>query len=206
PFAKPLVAPASTPTGNGYWLFAADGGVFTHGDARFLGSAVGAHLAAPIVAAASTAQGDGYWLFARDGGVFTFGNAGFAGTEGATALRSPVVAGAMTRTTVSTPSTEPRIEVQFGVGGTSTHATVSVTAEDGGILGDDQPLFDVNPQALAGGPAVTQHVVPGTVVAIGVRNDATGWVGCAIVTNGITRDSNASSEPGGIANCIALIE
>jgi hypothetical protein len=29
---------APTPTGHGYWLVAADGGIFTYGDAHFLGS------------------------------------------------------------------------------------------------------------------------------------------------------------------------
>lgn len=32
---------ASTPDGDGYWLVAADGGVFDFGDAQFSGSLVG---------------------------------------------------------------------------------------------------------------------------------------------------------------------
>ena len=32
---SPIVAMASTKSGNGYWLFAADGGVFSFGDAAF---------------------------------------------------------------------------------------------------------------------------------------------------------------------------
>jgi hypothetical protein len=41
-----------TPTadGGGYWLVAADGGVFTYGDAGFEGSAGSTALVAPIVA------------------------------------------------------------------------------------------------------------------------------------------------------------
>ena len=35
---KPIVGAAATPTGGGYWLFASDGGVFSFGDAAFLGS------------------------------------------------------------------------------------------------------------------------------------------------------------------------
>jgi hypothetical protein len=42
------VAVAATPTGQGYWLAAADGGVFDFGDAAFLGSMSGRGLAAPI--------------------------------------------------------------------------------------------------------------------------------------------------------------
>ena len=35
---KPMVGIASTPDGKGYWLVAADGGVFSFGDAGFYGS------------------------------------------------------------------------------------------------------------------------------------------------------------------------
>ena len=42
---------AATPSGTGYWLVAADGGIFTFGYAPFVGSAAGAPLDAPIVAA-----------------------------------------------------------------------------------------------------------------------------------------------------------
>ena len=37
----PVVAIAATPDGGGYWLVAADGGVFSFGSARFHGSAAG---------------------------------------------------------------------------------------------------------------------------------------------------------------------
>ena len=35
---QPIVAAAVTPSGSGYWLVAADGGVFAFGDAGFFGS------------------------------------------------------------------------------------------------------------------------------------------------------------------------
>ncbi len=44
---------AATPDGHGYWLVAADGGVFAFGDAAFAGSAGGLHLNAPIVGMAA---------------------------------------------------------------------------------------------------------------------------------------------------------
>ena len=47
----PIVGMAATPDGGGYWLVAADGGVFTFGDAPFDGSAGSNGLVAPIVAA-----------------------------------------------------------------------------------------------------------------------------------------------------------
>ena len=42
---------ASTPDGNGYWLVASDGGIFSYGDAAFYGSEGGASLNSPIVGA-----------------------------------------------------------------------------------------------------------------------------------------------------------
>jgi hypothetical protein len=76
----PVVAMASTPNGNGYWLVAADGGVFAFGDAGFYGSMGGKHLDQPVVGMAATPSGNGYWLVAADGGVFAFGDARFHGS------------------------------------------------------------------------------------------------------------------------------
>jgi len=70
------------PDGNGYWVVASDGGVFTFGDAAFFGSMGGQKLNAPIVGMAPTPDGNGYWLAAGDGGVFSFGDAGFRGPPG----------------------------------------------------------------------------------------------------------------------------
>jgi beta-lactamase class A len=53
---------AATPTGHGYWLVAADGGIFTFGDAPFHGSAGNLHLGQPVVGMAATPTGNGYWL------------------------------------------------------------------------------------------------------------------------------------------------
>jgi len=80
----PVVAMARTRSGRGYWMAAADGGIFNFGDARFFGSAGNLPLRAPIVAMAARPQGDGYWLLARDGGIFNYGDAGFHGSSGNT--------------------------------------------------------------------------------------------------------------------------
>jgi hypothetical protein len=82
---------AQTPSGNGYWLAAADGGVFTFGDAKFYGSLANVHLDKPIIGIAATPDGKGYWLYAADGGVFTFGDAKFYGSTGNVDLKAPVV-------------------------------------------------------------------------------------------------------------------
>ena len=82
--------------GAGYWLMANDGGVFSYGDAAFLGSMGGQALNKPMVCMASTTDGHGYWLLASDGGIFTFGDAAFYGSTGAMTLNQPIVGMAST--------------------------------------------------------------------------------------------------------------
>jgi hypothetical protein len=70
PLNEPVVGMTATSTGHGYHLIAADGGVFSYGDALFDGSMGGQPLQRPIVGAA--ADGAGYWMVAADGGIFAF--------------------------------------------------------------------------------------------------------------------------------------
>ena len=79
---RPVVGMATTADGAGYWLVAADGGVFAFGDAVFRGSTGGIALDQPIVAMAADPATGGYWLVAADGGVFAF-DAPFAGSRAA---------------------------------------------------------------------------------------------------------------------------
>ncbi|MGH9081503.1 MAG: hypothetical protein ACRDYE_15765, partial [Acidimicrobiales bacterium] len=83
--------PASSPGNQGYWLAAADGGVFAQGNAGFYGSLGALRLQGPVVGIAPTPDGQGYWLVALDGGVFSFGDADFYGSMGAVHLNQPVV-------------------------------------------------------------------------------------------------------------------
>jgi hypothetical protein len=85
------VATKATPSGNGSWSVAKDGGVFTAGDAPFLGSMGGQHLNAPITGISSTASGNGYYLVAADGGIFAYGDANFLGSMGGQHLNQPMV-------------------------------------------------------------------------------------------------------------------
>jgi hypothetical protein len=82
---------AATPSGNGYWLVASDGGIFAFGDAAFLGSTGGMSLNHPIVGMAATPSGNGYWLVASDGGIFAFGDAAFMGSTVGTSPNKPIV-------------------------------------------------------------------------------------------------------------------
>jgi uncharacterized protein YkwD len=95
---RPITGMASTPTGNGYWLAADDGGVFAFGDAHYWGSTGGIRLNQPIVDIAATPSGRGYWLVASDGGIFSFGDAHFWGSTGAIHLNKPVIGIAATPT------------------------------------------------------------------------------------------------------------
>ena len=88
---EPIMGIASTPSGNGYWLVAADGGVFTFDGASFFGSAADLRLNKPIVGIASTPSGQGYWLVGADGGVFSFGDAQFFGSAVNVRLNDPIV-------------------------------------------------------------------------------------------------------------------
>ena len=85
------------PCGTGYWLVAADGGIFSFGlQAPFHGSTGAIRLNQPIVGMAATPDRQGYQFVARDGGVFSFGNAGFHGSTGAIRLNQPIVGMAAT--------------------------------------------------------------------------------------------------------------
>ncbi|HKN90786.1 MAG TPA: hypothetical protein VJ622_10930, partial [Acidimicrobiia bacterium] len=83
-------------SGPGYWLVASDGGIFSFGGARFLGSTGAIHLNQPIVGMAATPTGQGYWLVASDGGIFAFGDARFFGSTGAIRLARPITGMATT--------------------------------------------------------------------------------------------------------------
>ena len=92
PTTPPTTTTTITSTATlGYWLAAADGGIFSFGDANYYGSMGGQHLNAPIVSITPTPDGKGYWLAAADGGIFTFGDANFYGSMGGQHLNAPIV-------------------------------------------------------------------------------------------------------------------
>ncbi|HVW33509.1 MAG TPA: hypothetical protein VHL53_13300, partial [Acidimicrobiia bacterium] len=81
--------------GQGYWMVATDGGIFSFGDAQYAGSAAG-QASKPIVAMTPTPTGDGYWMVGSDGGIFAFGDAPFLGSTGGLNLTKPIVSMAAT--------------------------------------------------------------------------------------------------------------
>jgi hypothetical protein len=90
PLNQPIVGMSPTSDGNGYWLVASDGGIFSFGDAQFHGSMGGQPLNLPVVGMSTNPSGGGYWLVASDGGIFTFGNANFFGSMGGHPLNAPI--------------------------------------------------------------------------------------------------------------------
>ncbi|MGH9069128.1 MAG: right-handed parallel beta-helix repeat-containing protein [Acidimicrobiales bacterium] len=87
----------ASPSGQGYWEVAADGGVFTFGDAQFYGSATGHH----VVGILGTPDGHGYWELGADGTVYAFGDAHSFGAVAPPSLHKPVVGGAAVGVTFS---------------------------------------------------------------------------------------------------------
>ena len=80
----------------GYWLVAADGGIFSFGDARSTGPPAPSTSTSPSSAwpPPPTARATGW--SPRDGGIFTFGDARFHGSTGAIHLNQPIVGMAAT--------------------------------------------------------------------------------------------------------------
>jgi CHAP domain len=75
---------------------AADGGIFTFGDAGYFGSMGSIPLNSPVVGIAATPTGKGYWEVAADGGIFTFGDAVYYGSTGNRQLNASVAGMAAT--------------------------------------------------------------------------------------------------------------
>ena len=88
----------ATPSGNGYWLVAADGGVFAFGDAHFYGSTGGIRLNQPIVGMAATPSGKGYWLVARTAASSRSATRDFSDPPASIRLAQPIVGMAATLT------------------------------------------------------------------------------------------------------------
>jgi N-acetylmuramoyl-L-alanine amidase len=129
---SPLVGMAATADGGGYWLAAADGGVFAFGDAGFEGSAGGISLDQPVVGMAADPATGGYWLVGADGGVFAF-DAPYLGSLGGLSLHAPIV----------------------GMASTADGLGYWLVASDGGVFAFGDAAF----QGSTGGIVLNQPVV-----------------------------------------------
>ena len=78
------------------WLVAADGGVFTFGNARFYGSAAGYPSFSPCVGMLPTTTGRGYVLLRADGSIWAFGDSQYlGGANGALTSNAVGIAGTL---------------------------------------------------------------------------------------------------------------
>ena len=66
---------ASTPSGQGYWVLTAGGGVYAFGSAKHHGSLMRAGVGSGGVKLRSTPSGKGYWILAGNGRIYAFGDA-----------------------------------------------------------------------------------------------------------------------------------
>jgi hypothetical protein len=75
--------------GDGYWLVAADGGLFAFGGVPYLGSVAGERPDnyAGAVQMRATVTGRGYYIADANGGIAPFGDATFLGAD--TSQRAP---------------------------------------------------------------------------------------------------------------------
>jgi hypothetical protein len=68
----PVVGMAATPDGQGYWLVASDGGIFSFGDAPFYGSASGACSSTTAIGMSVDPFTGGYWILTAARGVYNY--------------------------------------------------------------------------------------------------------------------------------------
>jgi hypothetical protein len=79
----PVVGMVPSTDGLGYFMVAADGGVFAFGDAKFEGSCPGiGGCAGAAVSVVPDASGNGYWVVTSSGHVYAFGDAVNYGAPG----------------------------------------------------------------------------------------------------------------------------
>ena len=133
---------AADPEGRGYWIVHPDGGVFTYGNAPFLGSLPGLGIRVDdIVGVAVTPDGGGYWLVGSDGGVFALGDAGYFGSMAGKPLNKAVV----------------------GIADTPDGGGYWLVAADGGVFG----FGDAHFSGSMGGTPLNRPVVAMTADPVG---------------------------------------
>jgi len=173
----PIVGMVPSVDDRGYFMVAADGGVFAFGDAAFEGSCPGiGGCAGTAVSVMPDATGGGYWLVTDTGYVYTFGNAANQGQPVDYNDGQPLPAGAIT-SAVRTPD---------GAG-------YWILVEDGYVL----PFGDANLYPATHGDAFGSVTPQDPATAIFATGDKLGyWVAAA---NGAVYDYGDAPSDGSMA-------
>ncbi len=155
---------AATTDGNGYWLVASDGGIFSYGNAQFYGSTGSIRLNLPVVGMAASPDGRGYWLVGYDGGVFTFGDAQFYGSTAGwgTYVYGMIINPANAGYTVVTANGQANV---FGPG-LNPYALFTGSLQQGAYASTPTP---------AGMAAFAQQTGTSPTVATAYLNGSSGW-------------------------------
>lgn len=138
----PIVGMVPSSDGGGYFMVAADGGVFAFGDAHFAGSCPGiGGCKGSAVAVMTDASGNGYWLATSTGNVYTFGDAPYYGAPGnqglpvTSAVRAPDGGGywiLLADGSVYSYGDARYFGTATGVGGIDPATAIFATADGGG--------------------------------------------------------------------------
>ena len=141
----PIVGMVPSADGGGYFMVAADGGVFAFGDARFAGSCPGiGGCSGTAVAVMPDASGNGYWLVTNTGHVYTFGDAPFYGAPGpqsvpvTSAVRTPTgraIGFFLPMAPSTTTATPAPLEARLASSAASTPLRRSSPRRTAGLLG-----------------------------------------------------------------------
>jgi hypothetical protein len=140
--SAPIVGMVPSSDGGGYFMVAADGGVFAFGDAHFAGSCPGiGGCKGSGVAVMTDASGNGYWLTTSTGNVYTFGDAPYYGAPGnqglpvTSAVRTPDGGGywiLLADGTVYSYGDARYFGSAIGLGGIDPATAIFATADGGG--------------------------------------------------------------------------
>jgi hypothetical protein len=139
---QPVVGLVPSADQKGYFMVAADGGVFTFGDAKFEGSCPGiGGCVGTAVAVMPDGTGKGYWIVTSSGQVYSFGDATYFGAPGPQGV--PVTSAVRTANgggywillangTVDAYGNAARLGGPTGSAGGANPATAIFTTSDGG--------------------------------------------------------------------------